>query len=74
MNFNNLAKYYFFFGILVVVLIIVLGLLLIFSSYFKYIPINFRIIIALFIISYGSFRLVGIYNNSKKQQDENEIN
>lgn len=69
---SNFSKFYKIFGIVVVILIIVLGGSVLLTKYFETIPLNIRIILALFIISYGAYRLVSIWNKSKKQNDENE--
>ena len=66
MNFRHkTAKYYWYFGILVVALFILLGILLLVSDIFENIPINIRLVIATFIIAYGSFRLVTIFNKQR---------
>ncbi len=49
-----------------------MGLFLLFSPYFENIPFNYRIIFALLIISYGSFRLIGIILKTKNDKDETE--
>lgn len=66
------VNFYWWFGLIIVSLILLLGILLIFSNYFVYVPINYRIIFGGLIISYGAFRLVGIILKSKKQDDEDE--
>jgi hypothetical protein len=75
MNFESkTAKYYWYFSVLIVSLIILLGIFLFISDFFKNVPTNIRIVIATFIISYGSFRLVMIFSKLKKRNDENENN
>jgi len=67
------ATYYWIFGILVVICLLVLGLSILFSSYFQYIPSNFRFMIGFFIIAYGAFRLVNTiikYKNERNEDDE----
>jgi hypothetical protein len=59
------------FGLIIVVLILLTGIILVFSSYFDYIPKNIKIVMGFLLISYGSFRLVNIIIKSKKQSDEN---
>ena len=65
-------NFYRLFGLVIVILIILIGLFLLFAPYFEYIPFNYRIIFAFLIISYGSFRLVGIILKSKQEKNENE--
>lgn len=60
------------FSLVIVGLFFALGLYLVFSSYFKNLPLNMRIIIAFFIFAYGSFRLVSILYKSKPDTDEDE--
>jgi ascorbate-specific PTS system EIIC-type component UlaA len=62
------------FGLIIVVLILLTGIVLLFSSYFEYIPKNIRIVLGFLLISYGSFRLVNIIIKSKKQSDEDTSN
>ena len=69
---TGFAKFYKIFGIVVVILIIILGFSVLFLSYFRSIPSNIRIILAIFIISYGAYRLVNIWNKSKKGKDEKD--
>lgn len=66
------AKLYWIFGLIVVILLLILGMIMLFSNLFSYVPLNFRIIIGFFIISYGAFRLVSIYQKTKYQNDEEE--
>ena len=58
------------FGLIIVLLILLTGLVLIFSSYFDYVPKNIRIVMGFLIIAYGSFRLVNIIIKLKNQSDE----
>lgn len=58
------------FGLIIVVLILLTGLILIFSSYFDYVPKNIRIVMGFLLIAYGSFRLANIIIKQKKQSDE----
>ena len=44
------------FGIIIVILFIVLGILVIFSDMFYYIPKNYRIIIGVLLMLYGTYR------------------
>jgi hypothetical protein len=71
---SKISKYYWYFSIFIVLLIISLGIILFVSDFFRNVPVNIRLIIATFIISYGGFRLVMIYVKSKKSDDENEVN
>jgi uncharacterized membrane protein HdeD (DUF308 family) len=68
------ATYYWIFGILVVICLILLGVFILFSSYFQYIPSNFRFIIGFFIIAYGAFRLVNTFVKYKKDTHEDDEN
>jgi hypothetical protein len=68
----KILNFYKLFGIIIVVLILLMGLFLLFSPYFENIPFNYRIIFALLIISYGSFRLIGIILKTKNDKDETE--
>jgi uncharacterized membrane protein HdeD (DUF308 family) len=70
---SNPATYYWIFGILVVICLLILGVFILFSSYFQYIPSNFRFMIGFFIIAYGAFRLVNTiikYKNDTYEDDE----
>ena len=69
---HNFEKIYKWFGIIVVALILILGLAVLFTKYFANIPVNIRIILAIFILSYGAYRLVNIWNKSKKRDHEND--
>jgi hypothetical protein len=60
------------FSLVIVILFFVLGFYMVFSSYFKNLPLNIRIIIAFFIFAYGSFRLVSIIYKPKPGADEDE--
>jgi predicted neutral ceramidase superfamily lipid hydrolase len=62
---------YAIFGLIIVVTIVILGFSLLFYDKFK-IDKNIRIILGLFITSYGLFRLVNIYYKYKKQSDEED--
>jgi hypothetical protein len=69
---NNLNKYLKLFSYVVILLLIALGLFMLFSDFFYYMPKNYRIIFALIIIAYGSFRLVTIINKPKSQMNEDK--
>jgi len=58
-----------FFGIIVVILIFVLGGVVLFSNYFSYVPLNYRITMGILIFSYGAFRLVSMFNKIKDDED-----
>jgi uncharacterized membrane protein HdeD (DUF308 family) len=66
------ATYYWIFGVLVVICLLILGVMILFSSYFQYIPSNFRFIIGFFIIAYGAFRIVNIVVKSKQKKYEDD--
>jgi len=65
---NKYIKYFSFF---VIGLFIILGLMLAFSNYFDYLPLNFRIIFAVLLLGYGSLRFVSIIFKPKDIEDEN---
>jgi len=69
---NNLNKYTRIFSYIVIGLFFILGFFLLFSGYFKYLPLNYRIIFAFLIVSYGAFRLVTIIYNPKSETDDDE--
>lgn len=69
---NNLNKYTRIFSLIVVVFFFIIGYLIIFSDYFKYMPLNYRIIFAFIIIAYGAFRLVTIIYKPKSEEDDEE--
>ena len=69
---NNLNKYTRIFSFLVVGLFFILALFLIFSSYFKYLPLNLRVIFAFLVVAYGAFRLVTIIYKPKQETDEDD--
>ncbi len=57
-------------GYTVIGLFFVFAAFLVFSNYFDYLPLNFRIIFAVLMVSYAAFRIVAIINNSKNQNHE----
>lgn len=57
---------------MVVGLFFILGFILIFSGYFKYLPLNYRVIFAFLIVAYGAFRLVTILYKPKTETDDEE--
>jgi len=59
-------------GYFVIALFFVFAAYLVFSDYFTYLPINFRIIFAVLMVSYAFFRLVASINNSKNKNNEND--
>jgi hypothetical protein len=67
-----LNKYLRIFGFILVGLFFVLGFLLIFSDYFLYIPVNFRIVFAAILLSYSAFRLVATLYKPKESADDEE--
>lgn len=69
---KDIAKYYWYFGLLIVILFLIFGVTILMSNYFQYIPTNMRIIIGIFIISYGAFRLVTIMQKFKNKDYEDE--
>jgi hypothetical protein len=69
---SKLTKYLRIFDIIIVGLLILLGGILMFSKYFINVPWNIRFILALFIISYGAYRLVSIVQKSKIDSNEED--
>lgn len=63
------SNYFRIFGIIVVVFFFILGASILFSGYFEYVPLNYRIIFAFLIIAYGAFRLAIIFNKSKNEDE-----
>jgi ascorbate-specific PTS system EIIC-type component UlaA len=70
MGLNSFNKIFGLFGIIVVILLLIFGVVILFTKYFTYIDSNVRIVMGFLIISYGSFRLVTLYNTFKKHDDE----
>jgi uncharacterized membrane protein len=68
----KVSKYIKYFSFFVIALFIILGLMLVFSNYFEYLPLNFRIIFAVLLVAYGSFRFVSIIFKPKDTDDEND--
>ncbi len=64
----DLDRIILYFGILIVALFYVLGIFVIFSHMFAYIPMNYRVIIGILLMLYGTFRLVLIYNKSRNAE------
>jgi hypothetical protein len=56
--------------IAVILMFFVLGAFVLFSPNFNYIPGNFRVIIAIFIILYGIYRLITSFQKIKKNREE----
>jgi hypothetical protein len=69
---DMLNKYMSIFSFILIGIFFVLGFLMIFSDYFLYIPVNYRIIFAALIISYGSVRLVATIYKLKRTTDEDD--
>jgi len=57
-------------GFSVIGLFFVFAGFLVFSDYFTYLPLNFRIIFAVLMASYAAFRTVAVINNSKNENHE----
>jgi uncharacterized membrane protein HdeD (DUF308 family) len=58
------------FGIIIVLLMLIFGVVVLFTKYFTYIPVNMRIVMGFFIISYGAYRLVSIFNKYRKDEED----
>lgn len=43
---------------------------LVFSDYFTYLPLNFRIIFAFLLVGYATFRIISVINKRKKENNE----
>jgi hypothetical protein len=69
---DTVNKYMRFFGYIPVVIFFILGFLLLFSNYFLYIPLNYRIIFASIILLYSIFRLVTLFNKPKRIAENEE--
>jgi hypothetical protein len=57
-------------GYFVIGLFFVFAAFLVFSDYFTYLPLNFRIIFAFLLVGYAAFRIVSVINKRKKENDE----
>ncbi len=63
--------FYWIFGLIIAALFLLFGLFIIFSDAFTYVPENFRIVIGIFLIAYGLFRVINIFIKNRKNE-ENE--
>ena len=74
MNNKFLTKIMIYFGIAVVSIFIGLGITLIFFPYFPFIPSDFKVIMGVFFLVYGIFRLVRLIMQLKEYNDYYENN
>jgi uncharacterized membrane protein len=58
------------FGIVMVILIIILGIYILIAPSLDYWPVYFRTIFALFIIAYGIYRSLNIFQKYKNREDK----
>jgi hypothetical protein len=56
--------------IAIILMFFVLGALVLFSPNFNYIPWNFRVIFAIFILLYAIYRLISSFQKFKKNREE----
>jgi len=70
---KHFAWIYFSFGLIIAGLISVLGFIVLFSKSFSYVPENFRLVVGVFLIAYGLFRVITNLMKLKKDS-ENEDN
>jgi hypothetical protein len=69
---NALNKYLRIFSFILIGIFFVMGYLLIFSDYFLYIPVNYRIIFATVVFLYGTLRLVGTLYKTRTSREDDE--
>ena len=65
------SRIMFYVGIAVILMFFALGAFILISPVFNYVPKNFRTILAVFIILYGFFRLIQVYQKYKNSREEN---
>jgi hypothetical protein len=63
-------KFFQAFSFIIVVLYFIAGFYILLSEKLEYIPKNIRIVFALFLISYGGFRLVRLYQKIKNKDED----
>ncbi len=70
---HNFSYAFLTFGLIIVLFIIGFGLIVLFTNIFYYVPDSFRIIIGIFLLLYGVFRILTIIIKFKKlQNNQNE--
>ena len=67
---NLYARLMVYLRIAVILMFFVLGAFVLFSPNFNYIPGNFRVLIAIFILLYGIYRLISSFRKFKKNREE----
>jgi hypothetical protein len=67
---NLYTRVMFFIRIAIILMFFVFGTYVLFSSNLDYIPRNFRVIFAIFILLYGFYRLVSSFQKFKKDREE----
>ena len=67
---NLYTRVMFFIRIAIILMFFVFGAYVLFSSNLDYIPRNFRVIFAIFILLYGFYRLVSSFQKFKKDREE----
>ena len=67
---NLYTRVMFFIRIAIILMFFVFGAYVLFSSNLDYIPRNFRVIFAIFILLYGFYRLVSSFQKFKKDRED----
>jgi hypothetical protein len=67
---NLYSRVMFFISIAIILMFFVFGIYVLFSPNLDYIPRNFRVIFAIFILLYGFYRLVSSFQKYKKNREE----
>jgi hypothetical protein len=65
-----MQKFSKYFALLIVILYFTLGVFLLVSNRFSYMKKEFRVIFAIFLFLYGSYRLARILTQRKQDEDE----
>jgi general stress protein CsbA len=65
-----MQKFSKYFALLIVILYFTLGVFLLVSARFSYMKKEFRVIFAVFLFLYGSYRLARILTQRKQDEDE----
>lgn len=69
-NLNLYDRVMFLVRITIILMFFVFGVYVLFSPNLSYIPRNFRVIFAIFILLYGFYRLVSSFQKFKKNREE----
>ena len=67
---NLYTRVMFFIRIAIILMFFVFGAYVLFSSNLDYIPHNFRVIFAIFMLLYGTYRLVSSFQKFKKDRED----